>query len=98
MSQRYFTYHFTEDSRFHCLPLHFNNVSQIISKPCFDNLGLIYVVVFCGGILRIFLFLWHPEGEGALGCNLTGRCPFFKNLHNPFGKKICISTPCFGIY
>ena len=24
---------------------------------------------------------------GALECNLTGRCPFFKNLHNPFGKK-----------
>ena len=39
-----------------------------------------------------------PEGGGALECNLTGRCPFFTNLHNPFRKKICISTPCFGIF
>ena len=36
-------------------------------------------------------------GGGALECNLMRRCPFFKNLHNPFGKKICISIPCFGI-
>ena len=39
-----------------------------------------------------------PRGVGgALECNLTGRCPFFKNLHNPFRKKIEISIPCFGI-
>ena len=35
-------------------------------------------------------------GGGALECNLTGKCPFFKNLHNLFRKK-CISIPCFGI-
>ena len=34
--------------------------------------------------------------RGALESNLTGRCPFFKNLHYPFRKK-CISIPCFGI-
>ena len=34
---------------------------------------------------------------GALECNMTGRCPFFKNLHNLFRKKLCISIPCFGI-
>ena len=26
-------------------------------------------------------------GGGTLECNLTGRCPFFKDLHNPFRKK-----------
>ena len=35
---------------------------------------------------------------GALECNLTGRCPFFKSLHNPFRKKISILIPCFGIF
>ena len=35
---------------------------------------------------------------GALECNQTGRCPFFKSLHNPFRKKICILIPCFGIF
>ena len=43
----------------------------------------------------------HSPPRGALECNLTagltGRCPFFKNLDNPFGKKICISILCFGI-
>ena len=38
----------------------------------------------------------NSEG-GALECNLTGRFPFFMNLHNPFRKKIYISIPCFGI-
>ena len=38
-----------------------------------------------------------PGRGGALECNLTGRCPFSKNPHNPFRKKICISIPCFGI-
>ena len=28
-----------------------------------------------------------PGGGGALECNLTGRCPFFKSLHNRLGKK-----------
>ena len=40
--------------------------------------------------------LWSGGG-GAPECNLTGRCPFFKNLHNPFRNKNCISIPCFGI-
>ena len=37
------------------------------------------------------------KGPGALECNLTGRCPTFKNLHNPFRGKICISIPFSGI-
>ena len=37
-------------------------------------------------------------GGGALECNLTGRCPFFKSLHNPFRKKFWILIPCFGIF
>ena len=36
-------------------------------------------------------------GGGALECpleyKLTGRCPFFKNLHNPFKKKIAFRYP-----
>ena len=36
-------------------------------------------------------------GPGGFECNLTGRCPFFKNLHNPFRNENCISIPCFGI-
>ena len=39
-----------------------------------------------------------PPGGGALECNLTGRCPFFKNFHNPFRKKNCISILCFEIF
>ena len=35
--------------------------------------------------------------RGALECNMTGRCRFFKNLLSPFRKNICISIPCFGI-
>ena len=35
-------------------------------------------------------------GGGAPKCNMTGRCPFFKN--NQFREKICISIPCFGIF
>ena len=27
------------------------------------------------------------SGGGAFQCNLTGMCPFFKNLHNSFRKK-----------
>ena len=34
---------------------------------------------------------------GALECHLTERFPFFKNLHNLFGKKICISVPYLRI-
>ena len=33
------------------------------------------------------IFRLVSGGGGALECNLTGRCPFFKNLHNPFWKK-----------
>ena len=33
-------------------------------------------------------FVWKPQSRGVLECNLTGRCPFLKSLHNPFGKKI----------
>ena len=32
------------------------------------------------------------EPRGALECNLTGRCPFFKSLHNPFRKKMHFDT------
>ena len=42
----------------------------------------------------------EPGGGGggrALEYNLTGRCPIFKNLHNPFRKKNSILIPCFGI-
>ena len=42
-------------------------------------------------------FLSTGGGGGAFECNLTVRCPFFKNLHNLFRKRICISIPCFGI-
>ena len=34
-------------------------------------------------------------GREHLNGHLTGRCPFFKGLHNPFRKKICILIPCF---
>ena len=53
----------------------------------------------CGDALRQ-PFQWlhirkgHRPGEGALKCNLTGRCPF---LRISFREKICISIPCFGI-
>ena len=29
----------------------------------------------------------------ALECNMTRSCPFFKNLHNPFGKKFVFRYP-----
>ena len=32
-------------------------------------------------------------GGGALECNLTGRCSFFKNPHNPFRKKFAFRYP-----
>ena len=35
--------------------------------------------------------LWG--GGRALECNLTGRCPFIKNLHNPFRKKTAFRYP-----
>ena len=31
---------------------------------------------------------WGGGEERGLECNLTERCPFFKNLHNPFRKKL----------
>ena len=34
-----------------------------------------------------FEWCFYPRGGGALDCNLTGSCPFLKNLHNPFGKN-----------
>ena len=33
------------------------------------------------------------EAPGALECNLTGRCSFFKNLHNPLRKKFAFQYP-----
>ena len=36
--------------------------------------------------------------RGALEGNLTGRCPIFKNFHNPFRGKNGISIPCLGIF
>ena len=47
--------------------------------------------------VKAILFGTEYFPQGALECNLTGRCPFFKNLRNPFRKKICMSIPCFGI-
>ena len=37
--------------------------------------------------------LMYLPGGGALECNLTGRCPFCKNVHNPYGKKIAFQYP-----
>ena len=39
--------------------------------------------------LGFFLVPSAPEGGGGGGieCNLTGRCPYFKNFHNPFRQK-----------
>ena len=42
--------------------------------------------------------IYQNPGGGALECHLTGRCPFFKSLHNPFRKEISILIPCFGIF
>ena len=36
-------------------------------------------------------------GGGGIECNMTGRCPFFKESPQPVWEKKCISTPCFGI-
>ena len=33
------------------------------------------------------------EARGALECNLIGRCPFFKNLYNPFKKRFAFGYP-----
>ena len=38
---------------------------------------------YCSGAA----ILVHGGGGRALECNLTGRCPFFRNPHNPLGKK-----------
>ena len=37
-------------------------------------------------------------GGGALECNLTGRCPFFKNLDNLFMKKFAFRYPVSGLF
>ena len=47
------------------------------------------------------LVAWGGGGGGKghfiVNCNMTGRGPFFKNLHSLFRKKNCISIPYFGI-
>ena len=40
---------------------------------------------------------WSFEAQGALEYNMTGRCPFFKNLLNLFRRNIFIAVPCFEI-
>ena len=35
---------------------------------------------------------------GTFECNMTGRCPCFKNLRNLFGKKIACQYPLFRNY
>ena len=58
------------------------------------------LIVFCSIIEYIFFSHSHPRGRRgrrALECNLTRRRRLFKNLHNLFRKKNCISIPCFGI-
>ena len=34
-----------------------------------------------------------PAVQGALEYNMTGKCPYFNNLHNLFGKKIAFQYP-----
>ena len=56
-----------------------------------DNVGLKQYVL-CDTALNENCHV--PGGEeGALECNLTERCPFFKNLPNPFRKKIEFRYP-----
>ena len=48
--------------------------------------------------LRLLWSLLDSENQvlspgGALERNLTGRCPFFKNLHRPFRKKFAFWYP-----
>ena len=42
-----------------------------------------------------FAFSLSSNPGGAHECNMMGRFPFFKNLHDLFKKKITI--PCLGI-
>ena len=54
-------------------------------------------------LVSLFKLSFHKanfdrRGGGALECNLTGRCLFFKSLDNPFRKNNCILIPCFGIF
>ena len=35
---------------------------------------------------------YECPGRGGLECNLTKRCPFFKNLHNQFRKNLQFDT------
>ena len=35
----------------------------------------------------------HPGGGGVHESNLTGKYPFFTNLHNPFWKKFAFRYP-----
>ena len=52
--------------------------------------------IFLQNSTILFGTMCQMETQGALECNMTGKCPFFKNFHNLFKKKI-ISIPCFGI-
>ena len=55
------------------------NIETLLQKHLLDN----HLEYFHNTTL--FTYLCNPGG--GLECNLTGRCPFFKNLHNPFRKK-----------
>ena len=46
-------------------------------------------------VIYSFVAPGRAGGGGALECNLTGRCPFLKSLHNPFKKINCILIPWF---
>ena len=42
--------------------------------------------------------LKRAPGGRALECNLTGKFPFFKNLHNPFRKKMHFRYPVSELF
>ena len=78
--------------------------TSFLSKLASSN-NLTVLTVF-GGVLceqqKVYCIMYNKlywsrnrGGGGALECNLTGRCPFFKSL---FRKKICILILCFGIF
>ena len=55
--------------------------TRTANKTCFNSKNLISHSK--GGI----------PGGGAFECNLTGRCSFFKNLHNLFIKQFAFRYP-----
>ena len=63
---------------------------KLILLICLDVLHFDTTVVV---LLDITLTKLEKSLRGALECNLTGRCPFFKNLYNPFRKKIAFRYP-----